>query len=261
MKKAIGFVLLALLAVPAFAADVARDPNVVIEGVPSPTAPQYRQGSVLVVTVTAGGVFTDNSAEYVTAFGNAGLLADLAVDPHVSGWPSLAPYDIVLVCYNDCWWGTEFGPADEQIMSGYNGCLIIVGQDYCYSVGTGFVIPRFGIASILQDVNFGLAGAMSLTGLGTFAGLSDNTPAACWTGNGWFTDDVNVGAGSETSDWSGEGFSGQGGSSVSDGIFSSNAFECFSNLQQWVDAMVAHCGTTPPTPTEDATWSQLKGLY
>jgi hypothetical protein len=260
MRKVIGIgLLLSLVAMPAFAVDIAKDPNVTIQGQYSPGTPQFRQGSAIVVSITEG-VFTDLGPAYQTALSNAGATpADLAYDPAINGWPNLANYDMVLVSSTDNWWMTG-QTGVEGTMLQYAGCLVVVGQDYCYGTGpTAGFSARFGITAIAHDVNFGDASLMNLTGLGLFAGNADSG-VPCFTANPWFTD--NVTTSSPVCDWAGGGFSGQGGSeNGGDSVFSSNEFGCMGNLQQWVDDMAAYCGITGGTPTEQSTWSQLKDSY
>jgi hypothetical protein len=262
MRKVIGIgLLLSLVALPAFAADIAKDPNVTIQGQYSPGTPQFRQGSAIVVSITEG-VFTDLGPAYQTALSNAGATpADIAYDPAINGWPNLANYDMVLVSSSDNWWMTGQSAVEGPMLQ-YTGCLVVVGQDYAYGTGpTAGFSARFGIASLFHDVNFGDASLMTLAGLGPFLANADSG-LPCFGGvNPWFTDDVTPN-GQPTADWSDGGFSGQGGAEFGgDSIFSSNEFGCMGNLQQWVDDMAAYCGIGGGTPTEQSTWSQLKDTY
>jgi hypothetical protein len=225
--------------------------------------PACRSSATLVVSIVEG-VFTDLGPTYQAALTYAGVPADLAYDPNLSsGWPNLANYDLVLVTTSDNWWMTLHAGASEQAMLNYTGCLIVIGQDYVYGTGLseGFA-TRFGIASIVQDVNFGSGGLMNLTGLGVFAGNTDSG-VPCFAANPWFTDDVAVAAGAnEICDWSDGSFSGQGGSeNGDDSMFSSNEFACMGDLQQWVTPLSWYCDIGGGTPTVPGTWGRLKSAY
>jgi hypothetical protein len=209
------------------------------------------QADALVVSVIIG-TFTDGGPAWQTALNNAGVPSDIYYDPQdpVNGWPDLTPYEMVVIVYNDVWWDVSqgaFGPADEAVMAGYGGILVIIGQDYIWSTGGGagpstWLMSRFNITSVVEDVNFGDLDEMTLTGSvgGPFEGLTD-TGLPCWVDNGWFTDDVSH-TGIPTQDWVSPLGSGHGGVFVSDGLFSTNAYECFPNFQLWVDNIVDFFG-------------------
>ena len=208
------------------------------------------KSDALVVSVTVD-IFTDGGPAWQTALIAAGVTTDLFYDTQTNGWPDLSAYDLVVIVYNDTWWEAglgAFSSADEVVMAAYTGNLVIIGQDYIFSLGglSPWMAGRFGIVSVIQDVNFGDDTTMTLTGSagGPFEGLVANgTP--CWAANPWFTDDVTV-KDLPTQDWSTTaGFSGHGGAAVSDGIFSSNAYECFADFQDWVDAIVAFFAPNP----------------
>ena len=263
MKKALACAsVLALLAAPAFAIDIAKDPNVVVDGVSQGYTNDLRNGNAIVISVTVD-TFSDNAPLYQTALTDAGLVVDLVYDPQLNGWPDLSGYKLVVVVYNDCWWDASLGAfsaADEAILAAYSGALVIVGQDYLFSVGIGFAGPRFGFSSVIEDINFGTLATMDIDGLpgGPFDGLAGAGAVCCWETNCWFTDDI-LDAGTPTQDWAdGDGFSGQGGSAVADGIFSVNAYECFE-LGPWADAMVSWL--KGGTPTEEASWTDVKAAY
>jgi hypothetical protein len=249
------------LAAPALAADISRLPEVITEGVENPGQNQMVGGAVLVVSVTVD-TFTDNGLAYQTELNTQGVAADLLFDPQLNGWPDLSGYETVFVVYNDVWWDQSlgaFGPADEAVLAGYGGNLVLVGQDYPFSVGTGFITGRFDIASLIEDVNFGDAAEMTLAGTvgGPFEGLG-GTGLPCWEANPWFTDDV-LGGTTPTQDWSGGGFGGGGGAAVEDGIFSTNEYACFDSFPDAIADMLDYFRGT--VPTKVTTWSQIKGEY
>lgn len=264
MKKVIALAsLLTLLAGTAMAIDVAKLPDVTVEGATTYHGDLVRDGSVLVVSVIVG-TFTDNAPVYVEKLTAAGCTADLIYDPQTTGWPDLSGYDGVVVVYNDVWWDSSlgaFGAADLAVLSGYPGALAVVGQDFVYSVGTGFVAPRFGVTSVVEDINFGDASVMTVTGLagGIFDGMT-TSGVPCWSANPWFTDDVS--AGTEAQNWAGGPFSGQGAAVVSDGVFSVNAYECMSG-DDFIAAMgnyLFNCDGGG-VPTQESSWSAVKNLY
>lgn len=241
--------LLASLSLPAEGADVARLPDVEIQGQSRPLRNVLHGGSVLVISVTVGGSFTDGGPAWLEAVEDAAYTADLVYDPQLHGWPDLSAYSIVVVVYNDVWWPEAyggFGAADEAVLASYPGGLAIIGQDYIRSTGhatgpTEWLLERFQITEVIEDMNFGDVTEMTLTGSagGPFAGLS-GVGSPCFAANPWFTDDVLPDS-LPTQDWSTQqGWSGHGGAAVRDGIFSTNAYECFSGFPQWVAALLEH---------------------
>lgn len=261
MKKAIALASsLLLFAGAAMAADIARLDDVTIEGQTSHHTSQFREGSVLVVSVTVD-TFSDNAPLYAAAFGGA----DLVYDPQLYGWPDLSGYDVMIVVYNDCWWDASLGAfssADEAVMAGFAGNIMIVGQDYIYSLfgASTWLRNTFGIASVVEDINFGDASVMTLAGLagGPFEGLG-GSGVPCWEANPWFTDDVSYND-IPTQDWSGGGFAGTGGAAKAGAIFSVNAYECFDTFTVWSAAAMEFLGGDP-VPTVETTWSSVKAQY
>jgi hypothetical protein len=264
MKKLLILTAL-LIAVPAMADDIAKLPEVFVDGQYTPGENTMINGSVLIVTIT-GGTFTDHSADYAAALALGGYAADIAMDPQMTGWPDISGYKLVIVISNDCWWDeslTDWGAADEAILAGYAGPLVIVGQDYAYMTGpSAWFLGRFNVLSIFQDVNFGSVGMMTLDGRpgGPFEGKDWAAASCCWDVNCWFTDDVTAGD-AQTTDWiDTEGYSGHGGAAVADGIYSANAFECWLDMLEYtVNDIIAWL--KGGTAIEDASWSQLKDLY
>jgi hypothetical protein len=262
MKKVIALAsLLTLVAGTAMALDVAKLPDVTVEGMTTYHGDMLRDGSVLVVSVTVG-TFTDGSAAYVDALTAAGCTADLIYDPQTTGWPDLSGYDGIVVVYNDVWWDSSlgaFGPADTAVLAGFAGSLGVVGQDFVYSLGSGFVTSRFGVTSVIEDINFGDASVMTITGLAgsPYDGMSASG-VPCWAANPWFTDDIS--AGTEGHNWVGGAFSGQGAAIVGDGIFSGNAYECLTG-DDFISAMAGYLFNCTGVPTEESSWSTVKGLY
>jgi hypothetical protein len=263
MKKFVALALL-LFAVPVMADDIARHQDITIEGVSSPGQNMMQNGTVLVISVTKD-TFGDGGPAYVEALGMAGMVADLYYDPELYGWPDISPYKLIIVVFNDNWWSGYWTAADEAVLADFTGGLVLVGQDYPYAVGqSAWFLARFGIAGIVEDINYGDASPMDIVGIagGPFDGKMMTLMSTCWEANDWFTDDVSYleyGA----QDWSGGGYAGGGGAVVADGIFSTNAYECgpldADNFWYWVADMIAWL--KGGTPTEDTSWSQLKDLY
>ncbi len=232
--------ILGVTASAAIAGDVARLPNVEIEGQTRILRNDVRDGSVLVISVTIDGNFSDAGPDWVTSVEGAGYTADLYYDPQLYGWPELSGYGAVIVAYNDVWWhegSGGFGDDDETVLSGYDGGLAIIGQDYINSTGHGdgptpWLMERFAISDVTEDVNFGDGTEMTLIGSsgGPFVGLS-GSGLPCFESNQWFTDDVTADS-LPTQDWTTVGgYSGHGGAAVHDGLFSANAYECFSGFE------------------------------
>jgi hypothetical protein len=262
MKKLLVLAAL-LIAVPAVADDIARLPDVTIEGVVNPGENEFLNGTILIATITADGVFTDHSADYQAAFAANGMTADIVFDPGVYGWPDVGGYKMIVVLGNDCWWSGYWGAADEAILDAYPGPIVIVGQDYAYQYGpSAWLLARFDIVNIIQDINFGTAADMVLDGRpgGPFEGKDYPQAPCCWSANCWFTDDVTPGT-YMTTDWQDlDGFSGHGGAAVDDGIFSTNAFECWTAMMEYTVADFI-AWLKGETPVEESSWSKVKDFY
>ena len=86
-------VILLGLTLPAFSADVAKDPNVFEEGFPRQDQDRISRAAASLVAVYDG-VFTDLTPEYAAAMANTGLSPDVYYDPT---WDCYSGYPVVEV--------------------------------------------------------------------------------------------------------------------------------------------------------------------
>jgi hypothetical protein len=196
MKRVIAAFALLLLAVPVLAADIARDPAVVIEGVQTTYTDVMLRGDACVVGLIDG-TFTDVTPYYAAGLTAAGYIPDVIYDP--AGGTSYAGYSIVFATSSDLWWGPSaftWGAvqADFGAYMDAGGRLMAVGQDWIYSSGgSAFHASYLGLASVVEDVNYNDTGSMSWNGTaaGPLAGLTGSM-LPCFTANPWFTDQITA---------------------------------------------------------------------
>lgn len=254
--------LTAVMAAPVLAESVARDGNV------PPTYTTHTntlgRGPALVCSITEA-IFTDLGPSFQTACNNAGYAADLIYDP-LGAWPSLTGYDVIVVTTNDDWWSTPgFTAADEAILAAFidgGGKVIFEGQDYIYMRGSymGFPNTHLGVNGANQDLN-GNDPDISWVGTagGPLAGLSSSF-VACFSANLFYTDEI-IPASQGLAEWTSPTYpmNSEGGSVVTNAIFSAIAFGCDGMLDTIIAADLTYLFGT--TPTEDASWGQIKGMY
>jgi hypothetical protein len=258
------------LSTSAFAADVAKDENVYIEGVPTDYEDEFGRGPSLVASIIVG-TFENLGPYYQSALDAAGMPADLIVDPYGS-WPPLDDYCLILVSTSSMWWTYDYWYQEDAVLDAYmtaGGTCVVVGQDYLWSrpMGiNGFPMDWLGVSGANQDVNFG---DIDLNWDGTpggplegMSGYISSTPCFDATGNSFYTDEIfpmMFGMCMFTSaqvPWPAEG-----GSSTPISGFSSVEFGCMSQaeLDDVVYALVMWLGH--PTPTETTTWGAVKGMF
>lgn len=261
------FVCLAVLAlsVPAFAADVARNEDIYIEGVPGSFTDDYGRGNALVASVIQA-TFTDMGPYFVTALDAAGMSADIIYDPY-GVWPALDDYLVILVSTADMWWSYDWN-ADEAVLSGYmagGGTCVVVGQDYLYTRIQGiYGFPQdwLGVCGANQDLNWD---AVYLYTEGTPGGPMDGMlvdVVACYASNNFFTDEI-IPCDTGLAWWTSEqvGFPVEGGSSTPVSIFSSMGYGCADQadlnalINEWLHWLEI------ATPTETTTWGSVKGMF
>ena len=228
------FVCLAVLALsaPAFAADIAKDEDVYIEGVPGSYTDDYNRGNALVASIIQG-TFTDVGPFFQTAMDSHGLNTDLIYDPW-GVWPAMDDYVVACVSSADMWWSYTWA-ADEAVLSSYmdaGGKVVLVGQDYIYSrLGwAGFPSNYLGVCGVVEDVN---NNAMSLYVDGVAGGPMDGAHyefGACYASNNFYTDEITPCA-TGLALWTSELISTptEGGCSTPVAVFSTIGFGC---LQQ-----------------------------
>jgi len=262
MRKALMLLVLLSLVVPATLADknIAREGYV--PGVVTTHENILGRSDYLVVSVTAG-VFTDLGPAYVTALGGA----DLVYDPYGTLGSAIPGHTLVCVNTTDNWWGDGWNvAADEAALMAFldaTGKLIFVGQDYIYFRGsyTGFPQTYMGVTGVIEDLAANDA-SLGWTGTagGPLAGLSEPVIAACFASNGFYTDQVFP-ASQGIAMWSSPSQPSpvEGGSVVTKAIFSTVEFGCGYILGDVTAGMLCHLFGT--TPTEDASWGQIKDLY
>jgi hypothetical protein len=264
-RLVLSLAVLALATTPTFAADVAREEGVYVEGVPGSYEDDIGRGNALVASLIDG-TFTDLGPAYQAALNNAGMTADLIYDPYGS-WPPLDDYCLILVTTSDLWWTYNWGP-DEAVLDGYmaaGGTIIFVGQDYIYSRGGIFGFPSdwLGVVYANEDLNYG---DEELWWDGTPGGPLDGYVgqyiSACFASNPFFTDEIGP-AGDGVCWWTSlqVPFPVEGGSATMTSIFSVVEFGCM--MQAEIDAvvydMIVWLGM--PTPAETTTWGSVKGMF
>jgi hypothetical protein len=254
------------LSVPAFAADVAKDEGIYIEGVPGTYTDDYGRGNALVASVIQG-TFTDVGPYFRAAMDSHGLNTDIIYDPYGT-WPAMDDFLAVCVSTADMWWTYDWN-ADEAVLSAYmagGGKIMVCGQDYLYTRLQGiygFPMDWLGVCGATQDLNWD---AMTLNYDGTPGGPMDGahytglTP--CFASNNFFTDEI-VPCATGLAWWTSEqvGFPTEGGSSTPTALFSSIAFGCLPqdylndvvcSWLRWLDVS---------SPAETSTWGSVKDLF
>jgi len=268
MKRLIlGLAVLALAVGPTFAADIAKEEGVYVEGIPGSYEDQFGdRGNALVASIIVG-TFTDLGPAYQTALNNAGMSADLIYDPY-GVWPPLDDYCLILVSTSDMWWTYDYWTADEAILAAFiddGGAVVVVGQDYLWSHPGGMPSPfcydYLGVASANQDLN-ATDTVLDWEGTegGPLAGMS-GTINSCYGENDFYTDEI-VPVLTGMCWWSSAlvPWPVDGGASTPVTCCSSVEFACdLGGLDAVVAAFVTWLGT--PTPTETTTWGGIKGMF
>ncbi|MBD3236765.1 MAG: hypothetical protein GF330_08685 [Candidatus Eisenbacteria bacterium] len=266
MKNAVLWItMVTLCAGPALAADVARLPDVYVEGVPTSYENEYNRGNALVAAVIQG-TFYDLGPTYQAALDANGFSTDLIYDPYGT-WPEMDDYLMVLVSTADMWWTYDWA-ADDAILSAYldgGGTCAVIGQDYLYTriQGTsGFPTDYLGIAGATQDVNWADEEVWwDGTGGGPLDGLSGYVPA-CFTDNPFFTDEIDPAA-SGVCQWTSATvpFPLEGGAATPTAIFSAVEFGCqdAAELEEIVAAMATWLDNF--SPTQRSSWGRVKGQF
>lgn len=191
MKKVIASLALILLAVPALAVDIAKDPAVVIEGSSTVYENVMNRGDAAVVSIIDG-TFSDMSAYYAAGLTAAGYAPDVIFDPLGGG--DYSAYLIVICDTGDMWWypTNGFPSADFMAYMDGGGKFAMIGQDFLYATGEyGFATAYLGMGSVIEDTNYSDAGQLDWTGTagGALEGMSDSM-LPCFASNPWFTDAV-----------------------------------------------------------------------
>jgi hypothetical protein len=261
------FVCLAVLALsaPAFAADIAKNEDVYIEGVPGSYSDDYGRGNALVASIIQG-TFTDVGPYFQTAMDSHGLSTDIIYDPF-GVWPPMDDYLVVCVSTADMWWSYNWAP-DEAILASYMdnaGKVMLVGQDYIYSRGdtyAGFPNNYLGVCGFTGDLNWD-ATVLYTEGVdGGPMNDMDFTIYPCFEANMFFTDEI-IPCATGLSMWTSHQIFTpvEGGCSTPAAIFSSIAFGCLQQSElndvmcrwlQWLDL---------PSPAETSTWGSVKELF
>jgi hypothetical protein len=293
-----GLLMTLLVSSVALAADDVTRLGLGIEPSPNPNVPTEAPDSpadVFIASSTNGGVFTDLSPYYGSAFVAAGAasttaIQDAADSPFVFPVPfTAAQYGTLCVLSNENWWGPAGNGApqanvsltDEAAIAAYldtGGTMLFSGQDYLYGRGNGggFPATRLGVASYIDDINFnddniawgGVAGS-PLDGLfGTLNAVHETPP--CWaTQNLFYSDDVTpsqLGIIDYASFPSGA--VGQAGSTYAAGnyrvVFTTVDLACTTNQQgEFYPAVAAIYNylVGGATPVEPSSWGALKNRY
>jgi hypothetical protein len=267
MKRAVLLVaMVAFWGTSAFAADIARLPDMYVEGVPGSYENDYNRGNALVASIIQG-TFTDLGPAYQSALNNAGLTADLIYDPY-GVWPDLDGYCLIVISTSDMWWTYDYWPQDDEILSAYmdaGGTCVVVGQDYLYTRAaglSGFPTDYLGIAGATQDINWADEEVWwEGTPGGPLAGMTGYV-AACFASNPFFTDEI-VPAGTGMCWWTSASvpFPLEGGASTPVSAFSAVEFGCqeTDDLNAVIGALVEWLGT--PSPTKKTSWGRVKGMF
>jgi hypothetical protein len=267
MKRLVLCLAVLALSTSAFAADVAREDDVYIEGVPGNYEDEIGRGPSLVASIIQG-TFTDHGPNYVAALDAAGMPADLIYDPG-GNWPPMDDYCLVLVTTSDMWWNYGPWPQEDAVLDAYmtdGGTCIVVGQDYLYSrtMGiNGFPMDWLGVAGANQDPAFGDPD-LNYDGTpgGPIEGVSGYlNSVGCFADNPFFTDEIMpmmTGMGVWTS--AQMPFPVEGGSSTPVSCFSTMEFACdLGTLNDIVYLLVYWLGM--PTPAETTTWGAVKERF
>jgi hypothetical protein len=270
----IGLVLLALafVAAPAMAADIAKDPGVVIEGVPQDYYDQIdsqNPGAALIMSLLAEGVFTDGAPVIAAALEAAGESpVDIIYDPF--DIPDLMGYASVWVLGNDCWWDGYWFAEYENALMDYmdaGGCVVVIGQDWLWQRGyiTGFPQSHLGLDDAFQDANFG---DVFLEYWGSVGGPLEGVVAGmmepCWEANSFYTD-VIFPAYMPLVTWVSALWGPDEGGCVSGthyGALSAVNFECdLANVNLVVATLLADVCGISPVATQETSWGRVKGLF
>lgn len=266
MKRAVLWIMMVTLcAGPALAADVARLPDVYVEGVPGNYQNDHGRGDALVASVIQG-TFTDLGLAYQSALDVNGFSTDLIYDPYGT-WPAMGDYRLVLVSTADMWWTYDWA-ADDAVLSAYmdgGGTCALIGQDYLYTriQGlAGFPTDYLGIAGATQDLNWadeevwwdGTAG-------GPLDGLSGYVPV-CFLDNPFFTDEIDPMM-NGVCQWTSASvpFAVEGGAATATTFFSAVEFGCqdIGNLEAVVAAIAIWLDQF--SPVEKTSWGRVKGKF
>lgn len=270
MRAVLVLPVLALIAAPALAGDIARSPDVEFEGTYVEHQDQIgdaeHRGLSLVASVTAG-LFTDLGPAYVAALDVVGAgPADLIYDPG-GVWPPLGGYQIVLVSMSDTWWSGYFLEADEAVLASFidsGGCFLLVGQDYLYARGfyTGFPMTHLGLGSVYEDANYEDYGTMNYDGTfgGPLNGVSGSM-APCFLANPWFTDDVTPAVQGLVT-WTTPAWGpAEGGCVLGNAGLSTVEFACDgANLANAMSGIFYNL-CYHITPVETTSWGAIRGLF
>ncbi len=259
MKKAIVFTFVMLVAGIAIAADIAKDPNVTVEG-------SYRPGIKLInndratiaVLSMYEGTFLDLSAYYLDGMTAAGHVADYYPDP--LGGIDYSGYDLVLVSSSDNWWGSDYS-TEIPVLSSYmdaGGKCIIVGQDWLWGSGDyKFAEDYLGMSSAIEEINAMDDGPLDWTGTagGPLEGLSGSI-SPCFESNLWFTDQIDATT-QGLADWRSPTSpdTRSGGCVGANGMLSSIEFGCGSDV---VGKLLSWWLTTA---SEESNFSEVKSRY
>jgi hypothetical protein len=246
---------------------------------------------VFIASSINGGIFTDLSPLYSAAFlaGGAGSVTAITDGTNVPfTFPvpfTSAEYGTIAVLSNENFWGPGNGNPEQELnvslqdearIAAYldtGGSILFSGQDYLYARGNGggFPVTYLGVASHVDDINFG-DNALSYTGVpgGAMAGLSGNLAAdgnPCWsTPNTFYTDDIlpsQVGL----MDWSSASANGQGGTTYANGpyrsVFSVVELACTGNTAQFhrdIGAIYEYL-RGGVTPVQSTSWGMIKNRF
>jgi hypothetical protein len=259
MKRVIAALALILIAVPAFAADIAKDPAVVSEGVQTNYADIILRGDAAVASLNQT-TFTDLSGYYAAGLTAAGFTPDVLYDP--AGGTDYSAYLIVFADASDNWWSTSPWAAWHADFGAYmaaGGKMVCIGQDWIYgAAGYGFQQTYLGLSGVVEDINYNDTSSMSWTGTnpGPLAGFSGSM-VPCFSANPWFTDQI-IPASQGVATWSTAAYPGpyQGGCASMMGAFSVIEFGCGT-----VDAVGPLAGWFVTTATEETSVSAVKALY
>jgi hypothetical protein len=113
---------------------------------------------------------------------------------------TLSTYEAVIWFTGDAFGGGNYagpGAAGEIALGNWldqtDGCLLISGQDYAYDKGlTAFMADYLGVASIVQDLQYGTVSGQNAVFGGLGAYTLDNSLFTNWS------DEINPGPGAET---------------------------------------------------------------
>lgn len=260
MRKVIAALAMLALAMPALAVDIAKDPNVVIEGTNFGHDDVIVRGDAAQVNLLDG-IFTDLSGYWAGGLSAAGYTPDIYYDP--AGGIDYSTYLIVIADCSDNWWFSMNYPMEPNAWRSYldgGGKMVLVGQDFLYGSGDlALLTGYFGVGSVVEDVNYNDSGNMTWNGTagGPLDGLSGSM-LPCFASNPWFTDDVNPAGGNDgVAIWTTPMYpNGEAGAATMSSIFSVVEFGCGS--VDVVGAMDAYMGGIA---TENTSMSTVKALY